>query len=208
LRNIAESVFRDVRFWHKYSLKSGNKRFGAGASVGADRFMRRNINQLGANAMVGAFRRMAASPNLSISQKGRLLMQVGTPLFGNCYDLSCLAAYLLKSRDSNLRVSMIGISSPGDHAFLVVGYVPGFMPVQTVMTLCRNIGNQQSYVVDIWAGIFCSTGEYPQQFALKADKWNAERKEIFNGSTQAWTLPDSEYYLGNIIAGQITITAV
>jgi hypothetical protein len=103
-------------------------------------------------------------------------------------------------------VHLVGIDDPGDHAFLLAGYVPpsmGLVPYLTsssmpLRTFCHEMPEiAESYVVDVWAGIFCPTSEYAHEFPRKMVKWGAQWKQVQVDG--AWRDPATVGYISSVL---------
>lgn len=206
---LSRMVFERTReFFHDTATsKSANKKYRRDAPV-ADykkerRKMRRRIARTRLRWIWSNVR-----PAVTLREYGKWLHDQGDWTAGNCPEMSCVAFYYLalgqEQTGLEFPVRYFGLQRPGDHAFLIAGYVPpdvagmpyGQYSTDTLETMCNAIpAAEESYVVDVWAGIFCPTREYPLQVKLKMRKWNERGKQVYWGHARDWVdvEEDGEY---------------
>lgn len=108
--------------------------------------------------------------------RGDIMRETGNTL-GNCLEATSIAASYVAEKlpDVPMRVAN---SRGGDHAFLLVGPVPP--PLDRPVRRWSELPNQRdgTFVIDVWAGVFCRAREYPALFAAKMQRWQAQGKRI------------------------------
>jgi len=192
IHDTSHTVYEGARTFFAQTVKSDNKRYGSYSGVDPVKIQRRQANRSMASTLLTTAwnQHMVGKTPL---QYGMWIHSQGTGAAGNCTEMSCLALYYFAFAQQNspglgFPVRMVGVPNPGDHVFLIAGDLPtsiiGEMYYQVRSTvslfmLCNSVApNAESYAVDVWAGIFCHTRRYPQEFLRKMAKWSSRGKEV------------------------------
>ena len=227
IHRISLRAFERTRFFFRYTAtsKSGNKRYGGNTppEVGPFKIQRRWTGCQTAQPWIN-WARANVMPGRTLRHYGLWLYRQGARAGGNCAEMSCVALYNFSVAQAEgafppFPVRYIELQTVGDHSFLVAGYLPPVvvdvpyneLSTVNVAMMCNAIPDMaESYAVDVWAGIFCPTWEYPFQLREKMRKWSRRGKEVRVG--HAWVDPvpedpaaaryansllDSHFYIGD-----------
>lgn len=111
--------------------------------------------------------------------------------YGNCGEMSAVAAYLLNERFPKEKLFWV-IITPDHHEFFVCGAKP---PVdKAVESWANHKFKSACYVTDVWMNICCEAKDYPSLVKQKLDKWTREGKGVFSG---AWENTDKKDHVVN-----------
>jgi hypothetical protein len=170
-------------------MKASNKLYLPDAPVDPIKIMRREQGQ------------SAAHGTDTLRGQGMRAIQNGQQLrlenitAGNCWEMSCVAISLLAEQPflSKINLFVCMIDRPADHVFVIVG--GGHQFGETIQSLWLNSVSpttDETYVVDVWAGICCKPADYYAEFLAKVEKWTNRRKVVHRGAGE-WVLPAGDY---------------
>jgi hypothetical protein len=204
-----EAVYRDARNFFKSTAvaKSYNKRYRDGAPVTTAKLLKRHVGRLYAKGFRDWCKEVTGG--YTPMELGQWLHSYRQVAAGNCIEMCCLALYYFDQAALQSQVSfdpsMVCVPE-GDHAFLIVGYLPpwfyelegGQLSNCSVVTLCNSVTSQaECYAVDIWAGICCPLRFYPFEFMTKMRHWASQGKEIKSGD--GWLSPTDPEFLDGFV---------
>lgn len=213
LLSEAENIMELVRAHFAGGAKSGNKAYAASpdvsldpkghkldavlsglsssatpigkGTVGVDDHTRRNQNVVVAMSQILKLRR-DGEKDTAIGYGQRILD--GGIRVGNCTEMACVAAYLVSKKvDAKADIAIVVTDGPGDHVFCVVGESSGWENVRSVTDDVRG-----SIVIDPWANVCCTVGDYEATFTAKMKVWLGQGKRIAAGGKD-WLAPDKAY---------------
>ena len=217
IQGISRAAFQQTRDFFKHSLKTDNKRYTENASADAGKIQRARTRLRAGRPLIG-YAQTEARYDRTPRQYGRWLHLRG-PLVaaGNCSEMSCVALYYLSVGQAQYAfpfpVRYVALEYPGNHVFLVAGYLPPVVvnvpywetSTVSVEMMCNAIPDMaESYVVDVWAGIFCPTRVYPFELQVKLDKWSRQGKEV-RWREHLWVDPGAENYVNSLLNSRFFI---
>jgi hypothetical protein len=157
--------YRSARQFYKNKPKSDNKVYGGDAAL------EKRENR--------ATRILEGAHFPSLRQAGMTLLQAGTYLRqtqngrGNCGEMTCVALSFVAEMLPDVASCFCLLTRPANHNFLIVGAPP---PPATIASLITF--DEESYVLDVWAGVFCRTCDYYFFFVAKMQRWSFQGKYV------------------------------
>jgi hypothetical protein len=178
---LARNCFTHARLFYKRQPKSNNKVYQPPADQA--KLMRRLQGVMAGNGMPRVrnlgYRAIAAGNHLRVTQN----------TFGNCTEMSCVAASFVAQLMPNEQLSICSLDPPGDHTFVVVG-APGNIHGNTIAQLQHTFDrNLLTYVIDIWCGIFCHVSDYYLEYLRKMDTWTRQSKFVMQPAPSGQPTP-------------------
>jgi hypothetical protein len=186
-----------------YDVNQAGTRQYALVGAAAAKADRRWNNAQEASSRIPAQRSALNRNNQTVLQYGKTIWTTNKGS-GNCYERACLAAFVA-SELLYTGIYVAGISSPGDHAFCLVG---GGIPAwKTAEQMDGAVST--AWVLDPWAATFCPVAEYPSKFLAMMGTWTARGMRIFfhNNTFNGWIEPSNKAYLTGFLEGPLNFTA-
>ncbi len=194
LKPQLRKAFGAAREWYKGQQKSTNKQYVV--NLDDTKFQRRFDN--------------ATTPIKVDTRSGNGAVDIGRRLenldiwYGNCVEMSCLAAWFLTKAGFRKKLTFCGIDPPGDHVFLTAGEPPKSDRVH------RFEQKQRAFmVVDVWMNIRCNSSDYPELVEQKLRKRSGKGQRITSytqdGKQVIW-VPDDDDYIANFLLSDLSGT--
>jgi hypothetical protein len=199
-----KACFTEAREYYKGQVKSSNKVYSA--DTANPKKDRRNRNaRIASEQRNITFMRQISSK--ALAEIGKDIVEQNVRI-GNCFEMSCVAAYIIERRFPNATVHSPQVTPPGDHGLLVVGDIPGTAPINSWRDLPDTFN---AYAVDVWLAICCDIREYPDAVVEKLQEWEREDKRVITaappGSARRIMVnsPSSPQYIDSILARPIVV---
>ena len=161
-----ESVYQEVRAFFKGGVKAVNKTYDQQIDPAKSERVRTRSN---AGALFPKVRDEAPTALML----GDVMRDTGNT-WGNCYEAASVAASYFKERMPDVKLTIV-TASPGDHDWLIVGEDPGKTTVRAFAEVSKD---EPVFAVDVWAGICCRVGQYPDEFQETMGKWQDAGKRV------------------------------
>jgi hypothetical protein len=112
---------------------------------------------------------------LSLLDAGNLIRSKGST-YGQCAEMCCVAVSMFLSGIPDAPVRVAFMTPPGDHAFVIVGKLPE--EFRRVADLAQLSLTDDSWVIDVWANIYCQSSLYAQHFQAQMAHWEGYGKLV------------------------------
>jgi hypothetical protein len=187
----AGRVFQTVSDFYKGGLKSGNKKYDAGAanssSLGSVEFTRR---QTSLDAKLNALQSAGGMEAQRKGYKGRTLFSVGKSLFlsantsGNCGDMAAVAMFVAIGMEHVPESEVVHRTAVNNNFRFGFNWNnPSLPPSRATMTfghswLVLGTPGSDRWCVDPWANLFTRERNYADDLLAKLAEWHNEGKRI------------------------------
>jgi hypothetical protein len=198
-------VYKRSRSFFKNTAKSTNKKYSEESGVNPEKMSKRDDGRHSARKIIASIRKETSG---TMWDAGALVASRGAGAGGNCTEMCYLAAYHFHQMAPHVPVKVVFVDDPGDHVFLIAGNLPQEYhnrPYNSVAALTRMSAGMDSYVVDVWAGLCCRTGQYAAAFSAKMGCWTRQGKLI--RFEKFWVEPAEPGYLDAFLNSTFNVLA-